>query len=596
MSLSIGCLCVFSLTITNCSNQLQSDVQQFIEDYTNQYVGLYYESSLAHWASNTKIVEGDTTNAARTRAADEALAAFTGSVENIEACRKFLEQKNSLTSLQVKQLEAILYAAADNPQTVPELVKKRIAAETEQTEKLFGFNFQIKNKDVSTNDIDKILNDETNLEKRLQAWQASKEVGIQLRDGLQKLQKYRNETVRALGYDDFFAYQVSDYKMTTSEMLGLMQKINRELRPLFTELHTYVRYELAERYNQPVPHLIPAHWLPNRWGQDWTGLMTVEGVDLDGALGKKSTEWLVEQAERFYISLGFEALPESFYTNSSLFPLPPDAEYKKNNHASAWHLDLKQDVRSLMSVQSNSYWYETVHHELGHIYYYISYTNPNVPVLLRGGANRGYHEAIGYLMGLAAMQPRFTAEVGLTSGESSGDPFQLAMKEALNYVVFMPWSTGVMTEFEYELYAKELPADQWNKRWWELKAKHQGIAPPSMRVESYCDPATKTHINNDAGQYYDYALSYLISFQLHDHIARNILNEDPHDTNYYGQKKVGDFLKTILEPGATANWRKLMKEKTGEGLSARAMLVYFEPLMEQLKEKNKGRKHSLIEL
>ena len=150
-----------------------------------------------------------------------------------------------------------------------------------------------------------------------------------------------------------------------------------------------------------------------------------------------------------------------------------------------------------------------------------------------------------------------------------------------------------MTEFERDLYASELPTNQWNKRWWELKAKYQGIAPPSDRSEEWCDAATKTHINNDPAQYYDYALSYILLFQLHDHIARNILKEDPHDTNYFARKDVGRFLAKLLRPGATADSRKLLREMTGQDLSAKPMLNYFEPLMKWLVAQNRGRKHTL---
>ena len=135
----------------------------------------------------------------------------------------------------------------------------------------------------------------------------------------------------------------------------------------------------------------------------------MKGLDLNAALENKSPEWMIRQAEKFYVSLGFEELTESFWKQSSLYPLPKDASYKKNNHASAWHMDLEDDIRCLMSVENNADWYETVHHELGHIYYYRSYTRPEVPPLLREGANRAFHEAIGSLMGLAATQKAFLA-------------------------------------------------------------------------------------------------------------------------------------------------------------------------------------------
>ncbi len=580
--------------VTAESVPVEQQAQTFIGTYSTQFQQLYTASAEAEWASNTRIVEGDTTNAAATRRANEAFAAFTGSAENIEKARGFMQQKEQLTELQVKQLETILYAAANNPQTVADVVKARIKAETEQTEKLYGFDYTLSGKSVTTNDIDNILKTEKDEKKRLAAWQASKEVGKELRSGLLNLRQLRNKTVQSLGYEDYFSYQASDYGMSRQEMMDLMQKLNQELLPLYRELHTFARYELAKQYGtKQVPDFLPAHWLPNRWGQDWSAMVEVKGLDLDGALKQKGDKWLVEQAERFYVSLGFPEMPQSFYEQSSLYPLPANANYKKNNHASAWHMDLEEDVRSLMSVEPNAEWYETTHHELGHIYYYMTYTNPDVPVLLRGGANRAYHEAIGSLMGLAAMQKPFLAQLKLVDANAKTDEVQTLLKEALSYVPFIPFSAGVMSEFEHDLYAQNLPNEQFNKRWWDLVKKYQGIVPPNERGEQYTDAATKTHINDDAAQYYDYALSYVILFQLHDHIAENILKQDPRATNYYGSKEVGSFLRDIMYPGASADWRQMLKDKTGEELNARAMVDYFQPLMDYLKEQNKGRKYTL---
>jgi peptidyl-dipeptidase A len=580
----------------NCDDRakVQQEAQVFLDAYTERMLALYYDTSEAEWRSNTYIVEGDTATAAATRQVKEAYAAFTGSKENIERTRAFLEKKDKLTPLQVKQLEKILYAAGNNPQIVPEIVKERIKAETEQTEKLYGFDFRLGGKSVSTNNIDNVLKEETNLQKRLEAWEASKEVGKVLKEGLINLQELRNKTVQALGYSDYFSYQVSDYGMTTQEMLDLNRRLIEEIRPLYREMHTFARYELAKKYGvEEVPEMLPAHWLPNRWGQDWNAMVSVKGFDLDKVLKEKSAEWLMKQGEQFYVSTGFEALQESFWEESSLYPLPPEAGYKKNNHASAWHMDLQNDVRCLMSVIPNAEWYETVHHELGHIYYYISYTNPNVPPVLREGANRAYHEAVGSLLGLAAMQKPFLTNLNLVDENAETDDMQALLKEALNYIIFIPWSAGVMTEFEHELYANNLAPAQFNQKWWELKKKYQGIVAPSERGEEYCDAASKTHISDDAAQYYDYALSNVQLFQLHNYIAENILKQAPRATNYYGNKEVGDFLRGILEKGATEDWRKLIKEKTGEELNANAMLNYFAPLMDYLKDINKGRKYTI---
>ncbi len=216
-----------------------------------------------------------------------------------------------------------------------------------------------------------------------------------------------------------------------------------------------------------------------------------------------------------------------------------------------------------------------------------------MPLLLREGANRAYHEAFGTMMGLAATQKPFLVGRGLIDKDAKVDETQKLLQEALNYVVFTPFSSGTMPQFEYELYEKNLPKDQFNKRWWEIARQYQGIVPPTARGEEFCDACTKTHINDDAAQYYDYAIANVLLFQMHDYIAREILKQDPHETNYYGNKEVGNFLKKIMTPGASRDWRVVLKEATGEDLSAKAMLRYFEPLMAYLKKENAGRKYTL---
>ncbi len=587
-------LMILAAALCACAEDpLRSEVDAYLAEYAATLQGLYYESAQAEWALNTHIVEGDTTNAARARRAAQALADFVGSAENIERIRGYLESRDRLDPLQVRQLEAMLYEAANQPGTVPELVARRIALETEQVEKLFGFEFTLDGQPITPNQIDGLLRSSSDLSERRAVWEASKAVGPVLKPGMIELRRLRNETVRALGYPDYFTYQVSEYGMTTEEMLDLNETLVRQMRPLYRELHTWVRYELAERYGQPVPEMIPAHWLPNRWAQDWTALQTVEGLDVASALAEKSAEWIVAQGEQFYIGLGFDPLPESFYELSSLYPLPADAPYKKNTHASAWHMDLANDMRSLMSVEPNPYWWETTLHELGHIYYYQAYTRPEVPLVLRGGANRAYHEGIGDLIGLASMQRTFLVNRGLVDPDAEVDRISKLLYEALNYVAFIPWSAGVMTRFEHELYAEELPADGWNARWWELVRDYQGVVPPEPRGEEYCDALSKTHITDDAAQYYDYALSYALLFQLHDHVARNILEQDPYDTDYWGSRAVGDFLRSVMEPGASRDWREVLEESTGRELDAQPIIEYFQPLYDWLLEQNAGRQHTL---
>lgn len=572
-----------------------TDVKAYLEMYNQKYQELLIASNLAEWDLNTHIVEGDATNAEKAQKANAAFAAFTGSTENINAAKAFLAKKSQLAPIHVKQLEFILYAAGANPEAAGQVVQKKIVMETEQTEKLFGFAYNMGGSPVTTNQLDEMLRTLDNPEKRLPVWEASKEVGKDLKQGLVDLRNLRNESVKPLGYSDYFAYQVSDYGMSTPEMLALCDQMVKDIWPLYRELHTWARYTLAEKYNQPVPEYLPAHWLPNRWGQDWTALVEVEGLNVDEYLKRQGPEYIVTKGEEFYKSLGFPGLPKSFYEKSSLYPLEATAPYKKNNHASAWHMDNDKDVRSLMSVEPNTEWWGTVLHELGHIYYYMSYSTPEVPLILRNGANRGYHEAMGSLIGLAALQKPFLQGQGMVDPNLKVDETKQLMKEALDFIVHIPWGAGVMTRFESEIYANNLPENTFNATWWNLVKKYQGIEAPSLRGEEYCDAATKTHINNDPAQYYDYSISNVLLFQFHQHIATKILKQDPHATNYWGSKETGDFLKALMKTGATEDWRTHLKKHLGTEMSAQAMLEYFKPLMTHLKTVNKGRKHTLPE-
>lgn len=577
------------------NDTIQKSAQAFLDEYNKKYQELLYAANEAQWELNTHMVEGDTMAAHNAGKADKAMSDFTGSNYNVDKAKEFLKNKKDLTDIQVRQLDYLIYLAGNTPEASKDIVEERIKVQNAQIEKLYSFKYMVGGKKVSTNDIDGILKSENNLTKRLAAWEASKEVGKGLKEGLVNLQRLRNESVKGLGYSDFFSYQVSEYGMTSEELMTVCKDMIKDLWPIYRELHTWARYELAKKYNAEVPEMLPAHWLPNRWGQDWSPMINVEGFDVDGALKQKTADWILKEGEAFYVSLGFKPLPQSFWDKSSLFPLPKDAKYSKNNHASAWHFNNDMDVRSLMSVEPNAEWWETVLHELGHIYYFMEYSNPDVPIVLRAGANRAYHEAFGTMIGLASMQKNFLVERGLISKDSKSDEMQTLLKEALSYVVVIPWAAGTMTDFEYQLYAKNLSPDQYNAKWWELVAKYQGIVPPSPRDESYCDAATKTHINDDAAQYYDYAMSNLLLFQFHEHIATKILKQDPHNTNYWGNKEVGKFLADLMRPGASVDWREHLKKHIGSDMSAKSMVNYFSPLLDYLKEQNKGRTHTLPE-
>jgi peptidyl-dipeptidase A len=561
------------------------EARTFLETYNSVYARLVTVAQNHAWRASTDVSEA---HDARRVASGQALSAFLGDRAVIATTRSLLARKALLEPLQVRQLEKVLLNASAAPGTLPDVVDALVEADSRQSSTLDGFAFCLRKGDdgrcaqpTSPNVIDERLRTSRDLAERRAHWEASKESGRALKPGLVELQRLRNQVAREMGFSSYFALQVADYGMAVPEMMALLDSFVADTRPLYDAIHRWARRTMARRYGAPVPQgPTPAHWFPNRWAQGWGGL--VDGVDLEPYFKPRTKEWIVQQAERFYTSIGMEPLPPSFWAKSDLYALPPGSPRKKNTHASAWNVDFGKDVRSLMSVEPSQEWFGTAHHELGHIYYYLAYNRPEVPPVLREGANRAFHEAIGDLIFIAASQEPYLREQGILPPEAKLDRDQLLLDEALGETVaFIPWSAGVMSRFEYELYEHDLPPERWQSTWWELVRRYQDVAPPDaarLADPALCDACTKTHVNDDPAQYYDYALAAVIKYQLHEHIATRLLKQDPHACSYFGHKEVGEFLVRILREGATRDWRTVLEEATGERLSTRAMRAYFEPL------------------
>jgi peptidyl-dipeptidase A len=567
--------------------KLSAEAAAFLKQYNSLFMGLVRVSQEAQWAASTDVT--DAHDGARV-GANTMLAAFAGDREVIETARRLLKRREALDPVVARSLDKIILGAAEGPGTIPDVVAARVAAESAQSSTMDGYTYKLDGKPVSANDIDTILEKSSDLAQRRRTWEASKEMGVPLRAGLINLQKLRNQVAKEMGFASYFALQVADYDMSEKEMMDLLDSFVRDTQPLYKKLHAWVRVHLAKKYKQPVPKLIPAHWITNRWSQEWSGI--AEGtVDLDPLFKGKKPEWIVKSAEKFWVSLGFDQLPQSFWDKSDLYPVPAGGKRKKNAHASCWHIDLDRDVRSLMSVEANAQWFRTAHHELGHGYYFFAYARPEVPPILRQGANRAFHEAMGDLAAIAASQPVYLKAVGVLPESTKVDDRAALLDEALESAIpFIQWSAGTMAHWERDFYSANLPPEEIQSRWWKYVAEFQGVEPPSNRngMNDHCDACSKTHINDLPAQYYNYALSTVIKYQMHDHICKKILKQDPHSCNYYGHKEVGDFLKSIMKQGALRPWRDVLKEATGEPLSTRALVEYFKPLDPWLDQELKG--------
>src|SRR3954462_536386 len=575
----------FFSSIAFANAPLGERTAQFLKLANAGYQAVYRVNSEAQWSAVTDVTpEHD----AAAEATGKAYAAFNGNPAIVKEASELLTHQEELSEITVRQLKQLLLNAAEGPMTNPELVARRVAAETKQASLMNGFEFKFNGQKITANEIDNKLEKSADLDERKAVWEASKEIGPALKQNLVALRDLRNGVAKEMKYPDYFSLEVAAYGMTTDEMLKMLDGWMATLRPLYLQLHTWAKYKLAEKFHEPVPKKIPAHWVSNRWAQEWPGL--VEAANIDKYFEGRKPEWIVKTAEQFYTGLGFSPLPQSFWDKSDLYPVPPDSKRKKNTHASCWHIDLENDIRSLQSIEPNSRWFFTAHHELGHGYYFKAYTRPEVPPLLRLGAAPGFHEGVGELISLASSQVPYLQSRGILPKDFKADTTAFLLNTALAQAIpFIYFSCGTMPHWEADVYAKGLPADQWNARWWKYVSDFQGVEPPSARGEEFCDAATKTHINDNPAYYYNYAFATVFKFQLHDYIARKILKQSPQSCNYADNKEVAKWLENILKKGSTEDWRKVLKEATGEDISTRAMAEYFKPLQTWLEEQNKGR-------
>src|SRR5947208_12997963 len=304
---SIFLLLLLRLTAFSAS-PVQERADRFLKLANAGYQALFRVNSEAQWLAVTDVTpEHD----AAAEATGKAYAAFNGNPAMITEARELLGQQKELSELTIRQLKQLLLNAAEGPMTNPDLVSKRVEAETKQASILNSFEFKLNGQKITANDIDNKLEKSSDLNERKAVWEASKEIGPRLKDNLVIMRELRNGVAREMKYPDYFSLEVAAYGMTTDEMLKMLDDWMATLRPLYLQLHTWAKYKLAEKYHQSVPKEIPAHWINNRWSQEWEGL--VEAANIDKYFEGRKPEWIIKTAEQFYTGLGFSPLPKTFW-------------------------------------------------------------------------------------------------------------------------------------------------------------------------------------------------------------------------------------------------------------------------------------------
>ena len=427
-------------------------------------------------------------------------------------------------------------------------------------------------------------------------WEGWRTMAPPMREDYLRVMQIANQGAQELGFADLGAMWRSNYDMDPDAFAAEAERLLGQIQPLYEALHCYVRAKLSDYYGSrlvPEDGPIPAHLLGNMWAQSWANVADIvapggaaPGYDLTELIVRSGMSEIdmVKTGERFYTSLGFEPLPETFWQRS-LFKKPRDREVVC--HASAWDMGDGQDYRIKMCIDKTADDFDTIHHELGHNFYQRAYRQQ--PFLYQGGANPGFHEALGDAIALS-ITPEYLHEIGLLDRvpDASGD-IGLLLNMALDRVAAMPW-TYLVDQWRWGISSGQIGPDELNTAWWRLRQKYQGVAPPSERGEEFFDPGAKYHIPAMVS-YTRYFIARILQFQFHRAMCRIAGYEGPlHRCSIYDNPEVGERLAAMLEMGASRPWPDALEALTGQReMDATAITDYFAPLQEWLDEQNAGR-------
>ncbi|MDM8011248.1 MAG: M2 family metallopeptidase [Parasphingorhabdus sp.] len=571
-----------------------AEARAFVEETEKKLFDFSVDASRTYWINSTYIT--DDTDALAAKAGAEGT---TMSVQAAIEAARFNDVKglDAVTRRKLDKLRGGIVLPAPTTEgaatELNEIATKLNSAYGKGKGTLNG-------KEINGSDIEAAMGTNRNPEELAEMWESwHSNVGAPMKDDYARMVEIANEGARELGFADVGAMWRSGYDMPADDFAKLTDKLWAQVKPLYDQLHCYTREKLNEKYGnevQPATGPIRADLLGNMWAQEWGNIYDIVAPAGAGDIGYDTTELLkakdydaikmVKAGEGFFSSLGFEPLPDTFWKRS-LFTKPADREVVC--HASAWDIDNKDDIRIKMCIKVNGDDFTTIHHELGHNYYQRAYNG--LTYLQLDGANDGFHEAIGDAVALS-MTPEYLVQIGLLDPAkvpSADKDIGLLLRQAMDKVAFLPFGL-LVDKWRWGVFNGEIKPADYTTAWHDLKLEYQGITPPVERPADAFDPGAKYHIPGNT-PYLRYFLARILQFQFYKAACDAAGWKGPlHRCSFYGNKQVGAKLNAMLEMGASKPWPDALEAFTGtREMDGSAMISYFAPLMDWLKEENKGK-------
>jgi peptidyl-dipeptidase A len=565
--------------------------QEFLGEAESRYFDLTNKAQRASWVEENFITDDTEEIAAQ---ANQELSAFSA-----EMSRKAHEFDSLTLPTEMARKMLLLKLSAGFPAPADAKEQKELSQVLASLDGDYGKGQWCPSGNASkcldVTAVGKLMATSRDPEELTRAWMGWHAVGAPMRQRYARMVELGNKGSRELGFADAGALWRSNYDMAPAELTKEADRLWEQLRPLYESLHAYVRGQLRKKYgNEVVPARgpIPAHLLGNIWSQEWNNVYSLmdspkppQSYDLTKILEDRRTDakGMARYGEAFFISLGFAPLPKTFWERS-LFTKPADRDVVC--HASAWDIDSKDDLRIKMCIQITEEDFRVIHHELGHNFYQRAYNAQ--PPLFQNSANDGFHEAVGDTIALS-VTPEYLKKIGLIDAvpTASGD-IDYLLQQALEKIAFLPFGL-LVDKWRWEVFANQVKPEEYNKAWWELRRKYQGIVPPVERTEADFDPGAKYHVPSNT-PYMRYFLARILQFQFQRALCRETGYTGPlHRCSIYGNKAAGERLNKMLGMGLSKPWPEALAVLTGEKqMDASALADYFAPLRSWLDEENKA--------
>uniref|UniRef100_A0A8C3AXV9 Angiotensin-converting enzyme n=1 Tax=Cyclopterus lumpus TaxID=8103 RepID=A0A8C3AXV9_CYCLU len=444
-------------------------------------------------------------------------------------------------------------------------------------------------------DLQKIMAESRDYDELLFAWKGWRDAaGKVLRQDYKRYVELANTAAKLNGHSDNGAFWRSLYETPTFE--EDLEALWKELEPLYQNVHAYVRRALYKKYGSEHINLkgpIPAHLLGNMWAQTWSGIMDLampypDATQVDATPAMVSQGWnasrMFQESDKFFTSLGLLPMPQEFW-DKSMLEKPSDGR-QVVCHASAWDFYNRKDFRIKQCTVVTMDDLITAHHEMGHVQYFLQYKDR--PVSFRDGANPGFHEAIGDVLALSVSTPKHLQSIGLLDKVENNyeSDINFLMSMALDKIAFLPFGY-LMDQWRWKVFDGRIPSTEYNKEWWNLRMKYQGLCPPVTRTEEDFDAGAKFHIPANV-PYVRYFVSFIIQFQFHKALCDAAKHTGPlHTCDIYKSQEAGKRLGDVMKLGFSKPWPEAMTMITGQPkMKAQPLMDYFQPLIQWLEKEN----------